>query len=297
MDIRELIVLGGVVLVVLVVGHGLWSAWSKHRSRLRMRIEPELVPADDEEDWLNAELPTGNARVVQPDEAQPAETESAPVEAVEQPAAEEPAPQQQRTAPPPRETDFFAERNADDAPAPQQPRPQPAAPAPALADAGGRQEAPAAKPEDEAQKGAANAPVEERALIVVHVLAPAGQRFAGDALLAALRAAGLKYGAMKIFHRLQPQSQKTVFSVANAVEPGYFDLGGDCSSPGVTAFLELTGAEQDFAALDDLMQTAQSIAEALGGALQDERRRPFTSSTLERYRGRVASFVRQHTSA
>ena len=258
-----------------------------------MRIEPELVPADDEEDWLNAELPTGNARVVQPDEAQPAETESAPVEAVEQPAADEPAPPP-RTAPPPREADFFAERNAADAPAPQQPRPQPA---PALADAGGRREAPAAKPEDEAQKGTANAPVEERALIVVHVLAPAGQRFAGDALLAALRAAGLKYGAMKIFHRLQPQSQKTVFSVANAVEPGYFDLGGDCSSPGVTAFLELTGAERDFAALDDLMQTAQSIAEALGGALQDERRRPFTSSTLERYRGRVASFVRQHPSA
>lgn len=261
-----------------------------------MRIEPELVPADDEEDWLNAELPTGNARVVQPDEAQPAETESAPVEAVEQPAAEEPAPPQ-RTAPPPSEADFFAERNADHAPAPQQPRPQPALAAPAFADAGGGQEAPAAKPEDAAQKGAANAPLEERALIVVHVLAPAGQRFAGDALLAALRAAGLKYGAMKIFHRLQPQSQKTVFSVANAVEPGYFDLGGDCSSPGVTAFLELTGAEQDFAALDDLMQTAQSIAEALGGALQDERRRPFTSSTLERYRGRVASFVRQHTSA
>lgn len=287
MDIRELIVLGGIVLVVLVIGHGLWSAWSKHRGRLKMRIEPELVPADDDEDWLRAELPAGGARVVRLDEAEPERTEPAPVEAADQSATDEPAP-------PPAKTDFLAGSNADDEPERQQQWPQPA---PAFADAGDRRQAPAAEPEEEAQEAAADPVVEERELIVVHVLAPSGERFAGDALLAALRAAGLKYGAMKIFHRLQPQSQKTVFSVANAVEPGYFDLGGDCSSPGVTAFLQLTGAERDFAALDDLIQATQSIAEALGGALRDERRQPFTSSTLERYRGRVANFVQQHTSA
>lgn len=288
MDIRELIVLGGVVLVVLVVGHGLWSAWSKHRGRLKMRIEPELVPADDDEDWLHAEFPAGGARVVRLDEAEPEQTEPAPAEAADQSATDEPTPT------PPEETDFLAGSNADDEPERRQQWPQPV---PAVADAGDRREPPAAEPEDQAQEAAADPVVEERALIVVHVLAPAGERFAGDALLAALRAAGLKYGAMKIFHRLQPQSQKTVFSVANAVEPGYFDLGGDCSSPGVTAFLQLTGAERDFAALDDLIQATQSIADALGGALRDERRQPFTSSTLERYRGRVANFVQQHTSA
>lgn len=281
LDIRELIILGGAVLVVLVVGQGLWSAWSKHRNSLKMRIEPDLIPADDEEDWLRSDFPAGGARVVRTDEAEAEEAEAAGQAAPDEP----PAPPRPR-APEPQEADF--PQGEVQASAPERPRPEPPAPA------SKRREAPLAEagreaPEEDGDDGA----LEEQALIVVHVLAPDGQRFAGDALLAALRAAGLKYGGMKIFHRLKPQSQKAVFSVANAVEPGYFDLGGDCSSPGVTAFLKLTGSEQDFDALDDLIRTTQSIADALGGALQDGDRRPFTDLTLEQYRGRVASFAKR----
>lgn len=286
MDIRELIVLGGVILVVLIVGHGLWSAWSKHRSRLKMRIEPELVPPDDDEDWLNAELPAGGARVMQPEEAETGEAEAA-----EQPEVEGPSTVQQPAAPPLEETNVLAGPDAADEPEHQWPQPPTAVP-----DADDARAAPEQEPDDAAPEGDEDAAPEEGALLIVRVLAPEGQRFASDALLAALRGAGLKYGEMRIFHRLKPPSQKAVFSVANAVEPGYFDLGGDCSSPGVTAFMELTGDEQDFEALDDLIDATQSIADALGGTLQDERRQPFTSATLERYRGRVASFVQQQNS-
>lgn len=284
LDIRELIILGGAVLVVLVVGQGLWSAWSKHRKSLKMRIEPDLVPADDEEDWLRSYFPAGGARVVRSGEGE-AEAEEGEAAGQAQPG-EPPAPPRP-TAPEPQEAGSL--QGEVPASEPQRPRPEPPAPAPKRREAGEAEAAKAPEPEEDDDDGA----LQEQALIVVHVLAPDGQRFAGDALLAALRAVGLKYGGMKIFHRLKPQSQKAVFSVANAVEPGYFDLGGDCSSPGVTAFLKLTGAEQDFDALDDLIRTTQSIADALGGALQDGDRRPFTDLTLEQYRGRVASFAKR----
>lgn len=285
LDLRELIILGGAVLVVLVIGQGLWSAWSKHRNGLKMRIEPDLVPADDGEDWLRSDFPAGGARIVQAGEAAAEGGEAADqAEPDEPPAAPRPMEPELK---PQEEDSLQGEVQASE---PERQRPEPPAPAPAAK----RREAPLAAvgkeaSEEEDDDGA----LEEQALIVVHVLAPEGQRFAGDALLAALRAVGLKYGGMKIFHRLKPQSQKAVFSVANAVEPGYFDLGGDCSSPGVTAFLKLTGAEQDFDALDDLIRTTQSIADALGGALQDGDRRPFTDLTLEQYRGRVASFAKR----
>ena len=261
-----------------------------------MRIEPDLVPPADEEDWISSEFPAGGARVVPLEEGKAAQ-----VEAAGQAEAGEPATLLQPAASPLGEANFPAGNDAANEPAPERQWPQSP---PVFPDAVQRQEAEVpvaesgddAQEDDNAQEGADDATLEERALIVLHVLAPDGQRFAGDALLAALRAVGLKYGDMKIFHRLKPRSQQAVFSVANAVEPGYFDLAGDCTSPGVTAFLELTGAEQDFEALDDLIHTTQAIADALGGALQDEERQPFTTSTLERYRGRVASFAQQQAS-
>ena len=286
-DIRELIIVGGGVLIAAIVVHGLWLAW-RSRNALRMRIEPNLVPEEEEEDWLSADFPSGGARLLESDEAPPQPAEDDPWGLADTPAAaEEPAPEAAESA---AWQDEAAQRQEADpllAPEPilntgtKRGEPQgTAAPdtAPPPADA---------EPAQQSEQGAPpNDP-----LLLVHVLAPQGERFDGEALLRALRAEHLKYGRLQIFHRADPQTQKHWFSVANAVEPGYFDLGKDCASRGVTAFMQLSGDEDDAAALDDMLRTAEALAQSLGGTVLDSQRRPFTSQTLAEYRNRLADFA------
>lgn len=289
-DIRELIILGGGVLIAAILLHGLWLAW-RRRNALRLRIEPNLVPDDLDDDWLNGDFPNGGARV-RADASLPAEpTEEGPWGGVDEEAPPHPA--WQAEAAEQQESDpLFAPQPISVRSWPRQAQGQPASNAAASHSATvTRVETP---PSDmgEAHGGepAAAAPLDGDRLMMVHVLAPRGERFDGEELLRVLRAENLKYGRMGIFHRADPQTQKCRFSVAKAVKPGYFDLGEDCSSPGVTAFMQLAGSLNQAAALDDMLRTAQSIAKTLGGAVLDANRRPLTSQTLSEYYNRVAGF-------
>ncbi len=65
MDMKEWIIIGGSALIGLIVLHGLIMAWWRRRDPLRMKIQPDLLPDDfDEDAWLATELPNGGARVV-----------------------------------------------------------------------------------------------------------------------------------------------------------------------------------------------------------------------------------------
>jgi cell division protein ZipA len=55
-------------------------------------------------------------------------------------------------------------------------------------------------------------------------MAKSDEPFGGDELVAALLGQGLKFGDMGIFHRTHGESGQRLFSVANALEPGTFDL-------------------------------------------------------------------------
>ncbi|MGI9328475.1 MAG: cell division protein ZipA C-terminal FtsZ-binding domain-containing protein, partial [Pseudomonadales bacterium] len=101
--------------------------------------------------------------------------------------------------------------------------------------------------------GAEPVPIEE--LIMIHLLSKPGECFDGATLLAALRKQGLKFGEMNIFHRNNPMLKSPVYSVANAVEPGFFDLSDmeAMSTPGVTFFLQLPGPEEPMGALEDML--------------------------------------------
>ncbi|MCY4212689.1 MAG: cell division protein ZipA [Gammaproteobacteria bacterium] len=65
MDMKEWIIIGGSALIGLIVLNGLIMAWWRSRDPLRMKIQPDLLPDDlDEDAWLAAELPNGGARIV-----------------------------------------------------------------------------------------------------------------------------------------------------------------------------------------------------------------------------------------
>lgn len=130
-------------------------------------------------------------------------------------------------------------------------------------------------------------------LLVLHLLAPRGESFSGDELVGALRAQDLRFGDMDIFHRIDAATGETVFSVVRAVEPGSFDLTNleGCAAPGLIAFLRLPDLGDAQEALEDMIHTAEAMADDLGGELLDENRNPFTAPAVEGYRSRALGFA------
>jgi cell division protein ZipA len=132
-------------------------------------------------------------------------------------------------------------------------------------------------------------------LIVINVVAPRGQFFEGPALVEGLRARGLRYGEMNIFHRVDPMTRAVDYSVANVLEPGTFDMADieNFRSPGVCFFMQLPGPEDPLEAFEDMLKAARNLALQLGGELKDEQRSVMTGQTVEHYRQRIADFRRR----
>ncbi|MGH8401570.1 MAG: cell division protein ZipA [Gammaproteobacteria bacterium] len=148
---------------------------------------------------------------------------------------------------------------------------------------------------DEHTDSSAAVSKEDQLILALHVAAHDDTAFAGSRVLETLRANGLKFGALKIFHRLfKGDPQKSVFSVANMVEPGAFDpdaLSGQ-EVPGLTLFLVLPGPQDGVDAYADMLATARHLAEHLGGEVLDETRSTLTRQTARHIRERIIEFQR-----
>lgn len=97
----------------------------------------------------------------------------------------------------------------------------------------------------------------EDKIVAIHVAAPEGHVFVADALVDALQRAGLEYGEHGIFHRhvRTERGPARVFSVANMIKPGWFDLdrAAEDETPGAAFFLQLPGPVDGMAAFDDML--------------------------------------------
>lgn len=134
-------------------------------------------------------------------------------------------------------------------------------------------------------------------LLVINVMSPKGQVFDGAELRDALVDSGMRYGAMKIFHRFSGSAGtgEHQFCLANVIEPGNFDLSAmeELQTPGVCLLMGLPGASDTQKAFDVMAETAGTLAERLGGELKDENRSVMTKQTLEHYRQRIQDFERK----
>lgn len=147
---------------------------------------------------------------------------------------------------------------------------------------------------------ARTAPVKEQGeklILALHVMPRAAEHFAGRELKSAFDACLLKYGRYKVFHRLEGTVEETpsVFSVANVVEPGSFELESfsDSSFPGLTLFMVLPGPRGGVAAYADMLATARRLAQLLGGEVLDQERSTLTRQTARHIRERIIEFELQ----
>jgi cell division protein ZipA len=134
-------------------------------------------------------------------------------------------------------------------------------------------------------------------IVTVYIAARAGEKLRGPDIVVAAEKAGLAYGHMNVFHRLvegHPE-RGPVFSVANIMKPGSFDMAGihELETPAIAFFLTLPAPVPALDAWDMMEPTAQRMAALLDGVVLDESRNALARQRVQQIREELRAYDRQ----
>lgn len=134
-------------------------------------------------------------------------------------------------------------------------------------------------------------------IVTLYLAARAGQSLHGADIVVAAERAGLVYGHMGVFHRLvegHPE-RGPVFSVANIMKPGSFDMANihELNTPAIAFFLTLPAPVPALDAWDTMLPTAQRMAELLDGVVLDEQRNAIGRQRIAHIRDELRAYDRQ----
>jgi cell division protein ZipA len=142
----------------------------------------------------------------------------------------------------------------------------------------------------------AQMPVER--IVTLFMVAREGSLFNGADLIVAAEKAGLEFGDMGIYHRLVDGKRELgpIFSVANMLKPGNFDLGrlDALHTPGLSFFMTLPALIPALDAWDAMLPTAQRLAELLDGQVLDEERNALGRQRIAHIRDELRGWDRDH---
>lgn len=279
-ELRWILLIIGAVVVAGIYGYGQWQE-RRHRPRThRGRREPVADPdiADalrDIEDTLHNRDPLAEKRADAGHE--PA------VESAAEDGLREPPPVLDEVVVPKRERPAAAEQPAGQAARGERKSILP-----------GRRKDKAAPVAEQQAAAEDDSPAEK--VVALCVMAQDAD-IRGDSLRLALEGLNLRYGEHGIFHRLVNTGKGPValFSAANIVEPGWFDLAtmDELRTPGVALFMQLPGPADGLVAFEEMHDAAKRIAEQVGGKVLDGRRCALTGQALEAIREDLREYRRK----
>jgi cell division protein ZipA len=174
---------------------------------------------------------------------------------------------------------------------------EPAAPAPpAPAPAATTTTTAGTPPRSDLGRRPAQLPVER--IVTLFVVAREGGHFNGPDLVVAAEKAGLEFGDMGIYHRLVDGKRELgpIFSVANMLKPGNFDLArlDALHTPGVSFFMTLPAPLPALDAWDAMLPTAQRLAALLADQVLDEERNALGRQRIAHIRDQLRGWDRDH---
>jgi cell division protein ZipA len=113
-------------------------------------------------------------------------------------------------------------------------------------------------------------------LVMLYLAAKSGHSISGAELVLATEKVGLVYGHNNIYHRLAEgaNANEPIFSMANVIQPGYFDLDqiDTLHTPAVSFFMTLPGPVTAIQAWDSMLPIAERMAQLLDAVLLDSDR-------------------------
>lgn len=133
-------------------------------------------------------------------------------------------------------------------------------------------------------------------IVTLYLAARASRSLSGPDLVVAAEKAGLTYGHMGIYHRLTDKHPQRgpVFSVANLVKPGSFDLRAikELETPGISFFMTLPGPLSALDAWEAMLPIATRMAELLDGVLLDSERNALGRQRIAHIRDELREYDR-----
>ena len=131
-------------------------------------------------------------------------------------------------------------------------------------------------------------------IVTLFLMARDNHVIGGAELLQAALKTGMEFGDLNIFHRRQEGVEQPVFSMANAMKPGFFDKDAwnELETTGLALFLTLPGPVLALDAWDSMLASGRRMAEILGAELHDEDHTPFTRHKEARVREEMRAYDR-----
>ncbi|QLB20398.1 cell division protein ZipA [Vespertiliibacter pulmonis] len=129
-------------------------------------------------------------------------------------------------------------------------------------------------------------------IITLYVVAAEGQQFYGENIVQHLENLGFQYGEYQIFHRhIDNASSPILFSVANMMQPGIFDLNNitQFTTVGLAFFMQLPSTGNDVVNLRLMIRTVESFAQSMGGFVLNEQHQLFDEQSRQAYLSQVSS--------
>jgi cell division protein ZipA len=307
--LRDWLFILGPVFIIGVLVHGYWRM-RINRHSLKMSLDKSFFNSQHksgdgaaEVEKLRFELPNGGARVISEpgqvslnlDDDVPVLME--PVSPLDPPLGSDAA------------ADLLMSKTMDDAvpaePSEIVPGPSTAAAtvvpdsSPEMDSRGELENAPEHLPETQNQPELVDAVVESlRAVagcpekyLVLYVVAR-NKDFCIDTLFTCLKKHQMQFGEMSIFHRLDADN-RSKFSLANAIEPGTFDLDtmGSMTTPALSLFMRAHELADPIATYHEMLMVAEALGNALNGEVRDESRQPLSRQAMEYYQADLQAFV------
>lgn len=134
-------------------------------------------------------------------------------------------------------------------------------------------------------------------IIMLYMAAKSGQSISGSELVLATEKVGLVFGHHNIYHRLAESSlsKEPVFSMANVMQPGYFDLSqiDSLQTPGVSFFMTLPGPLTAMQAWDTMLPIAERMAQLLDAVLLDSDRNALGRQRMLNIKEELRAFDRE----